>query len=473
VSASAIYAPATPPGPASRAVLRLSGPGLLSGLEQLLPSGWPLAERQAEVASHGNASAFDSSQSFPVAMVGKWKWRANAELEVATLCFAAPRSATGEDVVELHFPGSAPVQEQLQAHLQSAGLRLAEPGEFTRRAFLNGKLDLAQAEAVLDLIHARNASEAIAAAAVVGGSLGGELQAARDALVHALVQLEAGLDFEEGDSQDLTPGEVHAALATARQALARGESGEQRRRVEQGEDWVIAMIGSPNAGKTTLFRQLTGKKALVSEIAGTTRDRLQATWTPPEKWRNQVRPWLLCDLPGLGGAAADPRDALARQRVAEDRFDLQLLLMDGSNPNAVLPQPLTDVPQVLVVTKCDLPNQLPENLLRQVENERDCVWISIASSTGLEQLADAVGATCRQAEQRHATSLRAVERHCQALASARERVEMAEEWAEQGGHQDLMAEEIRAALVEMGELVGEFTPEDLLDQLFGEFCVGK
>ncbi len=473
MSASAIYAPATPPGPAARADLRLSGPGLLSRLQQLLPEGWPTEGFAAALGSHSKDAEDRSSQAFPLAVVGEWKWFPFAELEVATLCFAAPRSATGEDVVELHFPGSAPVTEQLQAHLQSKGLRLAEPGEFTRRAFLNGKLDLAQAEAVLDLIHARNAEEAVAAAAVVGGALGGELQAARNALVHALVQLEAGLDFEEGDSQDLTPGEVREALTTARLALARGESGEQRRRVEQAEHWTIAMIGSPNAGKTTLFGKLTGKKALVSNIAGTTRDRLQASWIPDQDWRHQLRPWLLCDLPGLGGVARDARDALARQRVAVDRFDLQLLLIDGSDSNASLPQPLADVPQVLVVTKFDLANKLPRNILGKVEADESAVWLSAETGRGLAELADAVGAVCRQAEQRHATSLRAVERHCQALASARQRVELAERWAGQGGNHDLMAEEIRAALMEMAELVGEFTPEDLLDQLFGEFCVGK
>lgn len=454
VSADAIYAPATPPGAAARAVMRISGPRLLARVESILPTGWPLPPG-------------------PGAHAGHWQWQPQVDLDVATFCFAAPRSSTGEDVIELHFPGSAPLLEQIETQLQSAGLRLAEAGEFTRRAFLNGKLDLAQAEAVLDLIHARSADQAIAAAAVVGGSLGGELQAARDALVHGLVQLEAGLDFEEGDSQDLTPAEIHAALATARGALQRGESGEQRRRLEQAEHWSIALVGAPNAGKTSLFAALTEQKALISNIAGTTRDRLQAEWPVPSAWQGQVRPWLLCDLPGLGGEARDPRDAVARRRVEADRFDLQILVVDGSDPKTTLPAALAETPHVLVVSKCDLPNRLPEDVLRAVEASENTIWLSIQTRDGLDQLADAVGSICRQAEQRHAHSLRAVERHCRALASARARVEQAEQWISGPGHQDLAAEEIRAALMELAELVGEFTPEDLLDQLFGEFCVGK
>ena len=429
--------------------MRISGPGLLSKRAQILPDGWPLD------------------------VVGQWAWHAHAEIEVASFCFAAPHSVTGEDVIELHFPGSAPLRDQIEAHLKGAGLRLAEAGEFTRRAFLNGKLDLAQAEAVLDLIHSRNAEEAVAAAAVVGGSLGAELQAARNALVHSLVQLEAGLDFEEGDSQDLTPAEVSDALHTAQSALQRGESGERQRRTEQGEWWNIALVGSPNAGKTSLYSTLTGQQALVSGTAGTTRDRLQAEWPLPPEWRNRVRPWQLCDLPGLGEQSVDARDAAARQRVADDRFDLQLLLIDGSDPLAQLPKPLPDIPMILVVTKCDLPNQLPKRILRQVEQRESSLWLSAESNLGLDQLADAVGAHCLQAEQRHATSLRSLERHCQALASARQRVEQAQSWLQHGGNHDLMAEEIRAALMELAELVGDFTPEDLLDQLFGEFCVGK
>ncbi len=456
--ADGIFAAATPPGAAERAVIRISGSNLLSDLARLLPSGWPLPSQL---------------RSNRCADVGKWQWHANAALEVATFCFAAPHSATGEDVVELHFPGNAVLMEQIEAHLRSVGLRTAEAGEFTRRAFLNGKLDLAQAEAVLDLIHSRTAEQAVAAAAVLGGSLGGELQIARDALVHALVQLEAGLDFEEGDSQDVTPEEVQEALQTATAALARGEHGERRRQVEQGEFWNIALVGAANAGKTSLYRRLTGAEALVSDIAGTTRDRLQAEWPRPPAWQNRTRPWQLCDLPGLGGEAQDHRDAAARRRVERDRFDLQLLVLDGSDSQASLPQPLPDIPAVWVVSKGDLPNCLHEDTLRQVEEYSSTVWVSSASGAGLETLAGAVGGACLEAEHQHATTLRAVERHCQALGRAAKHVDQAAELVAIGGHQDLVAEEIRAAIVELAELAGEFTPEDLLDQLFGEFCVGK
>jgi tRNA modification GTPase len=451
--ADGIYALATATSAAPRAVIRVSGTKLCADASRWLPRGWPVSADQKATA-------------------GTWLWFGDCRLPVATLFFPGPSSATGEDVVELHLPGSPPLLEEIFSHLQKQGLRAAEAGEFTRRAFLNGKLDLAQAEAVLDLIHSRNAQQAVAAASVLGGGLGRKLQIARDALVYGLVQLEAGLDFEEGDSQDLSPAEVGDALSSAKNAIARGKLGEQQRRVEQAEQWRIALVGAPNAGKTSLFGAITGHAALISEIAGTTRDRLQTVWPQPAEVRRQTRSWLLCDLPGVGGVAVDPRDAAARQRLLDDQFDFQLCVIDSADARAQLPTALPDVPRLVVVNKCDLPCLLPEAVLQEV-HQHAAIWVSSVQPASLTALTDAVAAASLQAEQQHACTLRSVDRHCRALEQAQECLDQAQKWLQVGGNQDLVAEEIRAALMTLAELVGEFTPEDLLDQLFGEFCVGK
>ena len=451
--ADGIFALATATGAAPRAVIRVSGTNLCGDAQRWLPRGWPISADQNAVA-------------------GNWLWFGDCRIPVATLFFSAPRSATGEDVVELHLPASPPLVEEIFTHLQNQGLRAAEAGEFTRRAFLNGKLDLAQAEAVLDLIHSKNAQQAVAAAAVLGGGLGRKLQIARAALVHGLVQLEAGLDFEEGDSQDLSPAEVGAALSSAKNAIARGKLGEQQRWVEQAEQWRIALVGAPNAGKTSLFGAITGQAALISDIAGTTRDRLQAVWPQPAEIRHQTRPWLLCDLPGVGGEAVDPRDAAARQRLQDDQFDFQLCVIDSADARAQLTTGLPDVPRLVVVSKCDLPCQLPETVLQEI-HQQTAIWVSAEQPASLTALTDAVVVASIQAEQQHACTLRSVDRHCRALEQAHECLNQAQKWLQTGGNQDLVAEEIRAALMTLAELVGEFTPEDLLDQLFGEFCVGK
>jgi tRNA modification GTPase len=380
-------------------------------------------------------------------------------------------------VLELHFPGSAPVVKVLGRILHEAGLRQAEPGEFTRRAFLNGNIDLAQAEAVLDLVHSSTARQAQAAAKVLGGSLGNELRSARDALASALVQLEAGLDFEEGDSADLTPGEVTSTLEVAATALIRGEESEKQRAVEQGTFWRIALIGPTNAGKSSLFRALTGKRTLISDVAGTTRDRLQAEWPVGDLIEtastDAIRPWLLCDLPGLGGEAVDDRDTAARVRASLDTFDFQWLVVDASASPTTLPIPLADIPARVVITKADLPHQISGMLLSEASQWGIPLWVSSASALGFQELASATLGDYLNHERQHASAMRSVDRHRQAFSQALQAVRRAQSSLEIDGTRDLVAEEIRAGLMALAELAGEFTPEALLDQLFGDFCIGK
>ncbi|MDA1259730.1 MAG: tRNA uridine-5-carboxymethylaminomethyl(34) synthesis GTPase MnmE, partial [Planctomycetota bacterium] len=222
-----MFAQATPRGGAERGVLRLSGPDLLDRADLLLPYGLPRPSRppRREVL-HGN-----------------WEGLPGASEACAVWVMPGPRSATGEDVIELHLPGSQPLLDAAAAELLARGVRRAEPGEFTRRAFLNGRLDLVQAEAVLDLVQARSSAGARAAAAVLTGSLGREMEAAREALTAALVETEAGLDFEEGDSQDLRPSEIAEQLAIARVALASGRTSERQRGARQQFEFRIALRG--------------------------------------------------------------------------------------------------------------------------------------------------------------------------------------------------------------------------------------
>ncbi len=445
-----IVAPATPAGPAERAVLRLSGAGLLEAAGRILPPACPRPRGLREVRE------------------GEIEWTAGSRLPAALFVFPGPDSATGEDVLEIHLPGSAPVVAAVLAGLQARGVRPAEPGEFTRRAFLNGRIDLTQAEGVLDLVQARTAAGAREAAAVLEGSLGRPLQAARDALADALAELEAGLDFEEGDSADVKPAEVDALLGRARRALEEGLAGETRRSFFPS-GFRIGLRGAPNAGKTTLFCRLTGSRGLVSPEAGTTRDRIEAPWEP----EGAGEAWTLADGPGLGGAPADSRDEAARRRAAGDRFDLIWWLADASDPATRVPETFPEPSVLLVWTRTDLPRRISEEVVADAAARLPAVWVSARSGEGLAQLATETARILgRQGVEREERQL-ARARHAGALQASLEALGRAEGLAAAGGPAELLAEEIRAALVPLGELAGECTPEELLDRIFARFCIGK
>lgn len=452
-----ILAPATPMGPAPRAVVRLSGIGLLTQAQHFLPKGCPVLPQGRGVT------------------VASLEILEGVSTEVDLLHFPAPGSATGEDVLEIHLPGSMPLVDCLIQRIQERGARLADPGEFTRRAFLRGRLDLTQAEGVQELVESRSAAAARSAARLLTGDLGPALAANREVLLSALVELEAGLDFEEGDSQDLEPGEVGHLLQAAIQSLTQSSTSEGRRRVRHGGRFRIGLLGPPNAGKTSLFRTLTQTPGLVSSEAGTTRDRREGAWAGPE-WEV---PCTLIDFPGLGGEAVDPRDAAAR-RLAEQHeaaLDLVWLCMRADTSCAELPATLADVPCLVIWTQAEVASGPPAEALRQsllsLAGQTEEIWIGEEGRRGALELEQATRRHLLAAEEALTQGLRHSERHQAALENALEALQRGQAWEALGGHQDLVAEEIRSALLSLAELVGEATPEDVLDQLFSSFCVGK
>ena len=350
------------------------------------------------------------------------------------------------------------------------GARLAEPGEFTRRAFLNGKLDLLQAEAVLDLVQARNAEAAAAAVRALAGALGREVAAAREALTRALVEIEAGLDFEEGDSQDLAPSDVGLWLERASQAVRSGWSAEAQRAARSRFAFRILLRGASNAGKSSLFRALTGVDVLVSPQSGTTRDRLEAAWPAPEAHQ----PWILLDGPGRSLQPRDVHDEAAQARAEGDPADADLiwLCMDSSDPLAVLPAVPAGMPCLLVLTKADLP---PASASLEIARRSGVAQVAVSAAAGLgfAELQAVTASICAQASSAQEARLASTQSHETALRAASEALERARSAHRMGRAQDLVAEEVRAALAALAQLAGELTPEDLLDRLFARFCVGK
>lgn len=375
--------------------------------------------------------------------------------------FARPASFTGEDVLELHAHGSPMVLQTLVRRCVELGARHAEPGEFTKRAYLNGKLDLAQAEAVADVIDAATESAARAAVRSLTGEFSARIKVLQDTIIRLRMFVEATLDFPEEDIEFIEAERAREKLAETRTALEHviAEAG----RGQLLHDGIrIVLAGEPNVGKSSLLNALAGDEiAIVAPIAGTTRDTV--------KTRISIKglPTEVIDTAGLRDTI-DQVEALGieRTRAAIRDADLALVIVESDAPvseQLINELPVT-LPRIIVRNKIDLQAQ-------DAHADAAGVWLSAKTGDGIELLtetiADAVGFNYREeggfmARERHVTALRAALRHINLAAAHLEHVAL-----------ELFAEELRLAHEVLGEITGEFTADDLLGEIFSRFCIGK
>jgi tRNA modification GTPase len=436
VARDTIVAIATPAGRGAIGIIRLSGAAVPRIAREVL--GVLPAPRRATFAAFRNA-------------------RGEPEDKGIALYFPAPHSYTGEPVLELHGHGGPMVMQAVLRACLDAGARLAEPGEFTRRAFLSGKLDLAQAEAVADLIDASSREAARSALR----SLGGEFSAAIGALAAALVELraltEAMLDFPEEDVDSVHREAAAARLAAVTQrleeVLAQSRQGSLLR---AGIHAVLA--GRPNVGKSSLLNRLAGEeRAIVTPVAGTTRDALR------EPIQIEGVPLVLVDTAGLR-ASSDLVERLGIERTRQEleRADLVLVVHEATQPQAPAPGELPAGAQRLdVYNKADLaPAFRPPG---------DALAVSAKTGQGLEALRKAILAAAGWSGAGESVFL-ARARHLRALESARAHLDEA---GRQLPRWEFFAEELRLAHAALSGITGEFTADDLLGEIFSRFCIGK
>ncbi|MBY0576589.1 MAG: tRNA uridine-5-carboxymethylaminomethyl(34) synthesis GTPase MnmE [Gallionellaceae bacterium] len=378
------------------------------------------------------------------------------------LYFPAPHSYTGEDVLELQGHGGSAVLQMVLQRCLDLGARLAQPGEFTCRAFLNNKLDLAQAESVVDLIDA-NTSEAARSAL---RSLRGEFSAAIHVLVDELIQLrmlvEAMLDFPEEEVDAINFERRNTALSCIRSRLQHTlDTAKQGSLLREGVH--VAIAGQPNVGKSSLLNCLSGEEvALVSDIPGTTRDVIRQII--------QIRgvPLHIMDTAGLRESQdAVENMGIERARQTLGKADLILLLLDASKgmtpqDEMILEELPVDTPRLLVYNKADL---LGGNMPAVPAG----VFVSARSGTGIEELRSKLLEAIGWRDQEGGAFM-ARERHLRALAQAQVHLAQAEVVLSRA---ELFAEELRLAQRALNEITGEFTPDDLLGEIFGRFCIGK
>jgi tRNA modification GTPase len=452
-----IAAIATPLGIGGIGVVRMSGPTALSVAQQVFvrPNGAPCAGLQSHRVYHG----------FVVDNTGE---RVD---EVLLWCMRRPHSYTREDVVEISCHGGVMTTQRVLEAVLTQGARVAEPGEFTKRAFLNGRLDLTQAEAVIDVINARTLASHRAALQQLEGALSRHLRTLREQLLQVSVYLEAGIDFPEEDLELVPVAELSDRLAAAGTQLARLLGTFRRGRVLR-EGLSIAIVGRPNVGKSSVLNALLGRdRAIVSPHPGTTRDTIEDAL--------DIEGILLriIDTAGIRTTVdAIEQEGVRRAREAIVRAELLLLVFDGStaltaDDHLVLAESV-DKPCVLVRNKCDLPVCWTPAALGA--GNAPCLDVSALRGEGfgaLEQalLQQALG----HAPLGHDEVLLTRERHRHSLAVALRNVQAAAQGLRQGVPLECVAFDVTEALQQIAEVLGESCTGEVLDRIFSSFCIGK
>ena len=442
-----IAAIATAAGAGGVGIVRISGP------------------RSREIA-HALIGKYPQARKVHVATIRD----ANAEVldRGIALYFGAPKSYTGEDVLELQVHGSPVVLDLILRRVIALGARLARPGEFSERAYLNGKLDLAQAEAVADLIASGSESAARAAMRSLEGDFSRAVQELFEALVHLRAWLEAALDFPEEEIDFLSAPQLHDQLAALRAGTA-DLLQAARRGVVLRDGLHVVIVGRPNAGKSSLLNALAqSERAIVTPIAGTTRDVLRES----------------VDLDGIGLTLVDTAglreshdlveaEGIRRARAELARADVAILVTDDEHADIdheLLNECNAGAVRLAVHNKIDLSGNSPS---RRVDAHGETrIALSAHTGAGLDLLRAELARLAGRGDGTHG-AFSARRRHVDALAHVANHLERAETHLNIGRAGELAAEELRQAQRALGEITGEYSSDDLLGAIFSAFCIGK
>ena len=463
-----ICAPATLPGTGAITVIRVSGPEALTITDRLFRSGWgPVSDVAGYTVLYGTIIDEASLQDKVVD-------------EVLVSVFRAPHSYTGEDGVEISCHASSYIASRILELLCAAGARLAEPGEFTRRAFVNGKMDLAQAEAVADVISSSTSASHRVAMTQLKGGYSAELASIREALVEITSLLELELDFSEEEVEFADRSRLRSLLSTAYARVSDlADSFRLGNAIKNGVP--VAIVGRPNVGKSTLLNALVGEdRALVSDIAGTTRDSIEEHVT-------------------LGGVdfrfidTAGLRDSSETiQRMGMDRTwkmlseaEIVLAMLDATESPAACEALLSSLTErmdfsaqklVVLVNKIDCNKKVKDinNYVSLVGNKAVVLEISALKGIGLTSLRETLGNLVKDRFSSSSESILVTNsRHHEALRHSAESLSAAQSALEAGLPSDLVAQDLRAALYHLGTITGAVSSDEVLGLVFSRFCIGK
>jgi tRNA modification GTPase len=472
IPSETIVAISTPPGRGGIGIVRLSGPEARTIAEPMLRLRHPLAPGRARFAEilDETATVLD---------------------EAVVTFFAAPDSYTSEDIVEIAAHGSPVVLEMLVRRAIAAGARLAEPGEFTQRAFLSGRLDLTQAEAVRDLIDASTLNQARVAARQLGGALSRQTAPAKQQLLSLIAALEAGVDFAEDDIDTMPSDEILTRLAAIEAPLRQMERGFDYGRIVH-DGLRLAIVGRPNAGKSSLFNQLVERdRAIVTATPGTTRDLVT------ERVAIEGIPLELIDTAGLRDSTDEAETiGIAKSREAMADADLVLLVIDASQPlhaeDAQTIAALEGRPLLLAANKCDLginaayetPLPLESVISTEAAQPRSgetcfpptkphTVHTSAITGEGIAALRAAILSVAGAGSTSQETALVTNLRQRQAITATLAALERAGHAATAETPHEMLLLDLYEALAALDSLTGTTTADDILHLIFSTFCIGK
>lgn len=453
LSNDTIIAQATPPGRGGVGIIRVSGPKSELVAQAVL-------NKIPKVRSADYLSFLDEQQQ-------------TIDQGIAVL-FKAPNSFTGEDVLELQGHGGPVIMDMLMRRiLLIDGIRMARPGEFSERAFLNDKMDLTQAEAIADLIDATSEQAAKSAMQSLQGEFSNKINTLTESLIHLRIYVEASIDFPEEEVDFLADGKIAQALYGIIDNLAAvKEQARQGSIIREGMKVVIA--GRPNAGKSSLLNALAGKEsAIVTDIAGTTRDVLR------EHIHIDGMPLHIIDTAGLR-ESPDRVEQIGIERAWEEinNADQVLFMVDGTTTNATDPHEIwpdfidrlpSSIGLTVIRNKADLTG---EDLAISEDNGHKVFKISAKEDLGLSELKDHLK-QCMGYQSSTEGGFIARRRHLNAIEQAEEHLAIGKEQLEVYKAGELLAEELRLAQEQLSEITGEFTSDDLLGRIFTSFCIGK
>jgi len=451
-----IAAVSTPPGQSGIGIVRLSGPDALSIADRLFrPSGEGCApsEQASFTTCHGHVVDGEARVD-----------------EVLLTVMRAPRTYTTQDVVEVNCHGGiVPIRRTLELALRE-GARLADPGEFTKRAYYHGRIDLAQAEAVADVINAQTDAAHRAAQHHLAGALSGKIAELRDRLVDVAAVLEASIDFVEDDIDTLDRGELRSRIEGLEQDMRRMLASAQAGRALR-EGLQVAIAGRPNVGKSSLMNALLNEdRVIVAPQPGTTRDVVEETVNMGGF------PVTLADTAGLRDSCdAVERAGVDRARDCIDRADVVLLVLDGSEPmrpeDLALLSDLASPKTLLVINKLDLPRRVSTE---DLPDGAEAVSVSALTGQSLEELRQAVVGRVWTGDGPPAAEVIVTNvRHQQAVQRAADALAECLQAEAEGAYDEILAEFLRRALNALGEITGDTAPEDVINHIFATFCIGK
>lgn len=454
-----IAAISTAVGESGIAVIRVSGPEAIGEVGRLFRSRMALSEAESHTVHYGFIVDPETGEKLE---------------EVLVSLFRAPRSFTTEDVVEISTHGGIiSVKRVMDLLLLQRGIRLAEPGEFTKRAFLNGRIDLSQAEAVIDLIRSKSDRAFSVALKQVEGDLSRKINAMRHSLVETLAHIEVNIDYPEHDVESMTMEFIKdkcTEVTTQIDGLLK--TANQGKILREGI--TTAIVGRPNVGKSSLMNALAREnKAIVTDIPGTTRDVIEEYVTI-----NNI-PLKLLDTAGIRETMdVVEQIGVERSKAAVVEADLILLVLNSAESlhedELKLMEQLKNRPTLVLLNKIDLPQQLDRAQIAHYFPENAVVELSAKTQEGLDHLEDAIselffGGKLESGDLTYVSNVR----HIALLKKAKQSLADAYEAADSGVPIDILQIDVRLAWEQLGEVIGDSAPDALIDQIFSQFCLGK